>query len=153
MEPSEHISTFIKGFEQCRLKAYKPTPNDVPTIGWGSTGPDVRMGMTWTQAQADARFAHDLAAFAAGVTHELAGAATTQGQFDAMVSFAYNVGLDDDADTKAEGLGDSTLLRKHKAGDYAGAAAEFPKWNKQAGVVLNGLTKRRAAERAIYEGK
>ena len=80
----------------------------------------------------------------------LAGAATTQGQFDALVSFAYNVGLDIDDDTAAEGLGDSTLLRKHKAGDYAGAKAEFLKWVKNDGVVMKGLTRRRAAEAALY---
>jgi lysozyme len=152
MTPSKACSDLIKGFEQCRLTAYLPTPRDRPTIGWGSTGPDIRLGMTWTQAQADARFARDLAAFAIGVTHELRGKPTTQGQFDALVSFAYNVGLDQDADTLAEGLGDSTLLRRHLAGDYAGAAAEFAKWNKQKGVVLNGLTRRRAAEAAMYRG-
>lgn len=153
LKPSQRIVDFIKGFEQCRLKAYMPTPNDRPTIGWGSTGTDIKLGMVWTQAQADARFNRDLAMFSAGVEHMLGGCPTTQGQFDAMVSFAYNVGLDDDADNIAEGFGDSTLLRKHKASDYAGAAAEFPKWNKQKGVVLNGLTRRRKAEAAIYAGE
>lgn len=152
MTPSKACADFIKSFEACRLTAYMPTPNDVPTIGWGSTGRDIKLGTRWTQAQADDRFARDLAMFAAGVEHLLGGAPTTQGQFDALVSFAYNVGLDDDADTLAEGLGDSTLLRKHKAGDYAGAAAEFAKWNKQKGKVLNGLTRRRAGEAAMYRG-
>jgi len=64
MTPSSKCIDFIKSFEQCRLTAYMPTPRDRPTIGWGTTGPDVRMGMTWTQAQADARFARDLADFA-----------------------------------------------------------------------------------------
>jgi len=150
MTPSKACIDLIKSFEQCRLTAYMPTAKDRPTIGWGTTGPDVRMGMTWTQGHADARFERDLADFATGVTHELQGKPTTQGQFDALVSFAYNVGLDDDADTIAEGLGDSTLLKRHLAGDYAGAAAQFALWNKQAGVVLNGLTRRRAAERALY---
>ena len=50
----------IKSYEQCRLTAYLPTPNDVPTIGWGATGPDIVLGMTWTQAQCDARFTTDL---------------------------------------------------------------------------------------------
>lgn len=152
MTPSKQCADLIKGFEQCRLQAFKPTPRDVPTIAWGATGPDVRMGMIWTQYQADARFISDLAAFAVGVTHELNGSPTTQGQFDALVSFAYNVGLDDDEDKLAEGLGDSTLLRLHKAGDYEGAARQFPLWNKQKGVVLNGLTRRRAAEAALYTG-
>jgi lysozyme len=153
MTPSSKCIDFIKSFEQCRLTAYMPTPRDRPTIGWGTTGPDVRMGMIWTQAQADARFARDLAGFAAGVAHELQGRPTTQGQFDALVSFAYNVGLDDDADTLAEGLGDSSLLKKHLAGDYEGAAAQFALWNKQDHIVLNGLTRRRAGEAAMYRGQ
>ena len=152
MTPSSKCIAFIKSFEQCRLTAYMPTPRDRPTIGWGTTGPDVRMGMTWTQAQADARFARDLADFATGVTHELRGRPSTQGQFDALVSFAYNVGLDDDADSLVEGLGDSTLLKKHLAGDYDGAAAQFALWNKQGDVVLKGLTRRRAGEAAMYRG-
>ena len=153
MTPSSKCIDFIKSFEQCRLTAYMPTPRDRPTIGWGTTGPDVRMGMTWTQAQADARFARDLADFAIGVTHELRGRPATQGQFDALVSFAYNVGLDDDADSLVEGLGDSTLLKKHLAGDYDGAAAQFALWNKQGDVVLKGLTRRRAGEAAMYRGQ
>lgn len=150
-KPSARCAAFIKSKEQCRLKAYMPTPNDVPTIGWGSTGRDIRMGMTWTQGQADDRFARDLAMFAAGVDHMIGDSLTTQGQFDALVSFAYNVGLDEDADHIAEGLGDSTLLRLHKLRRYAGAAAEFAKWNKQKGKVLRGLTIRRAEEAAMYQ--
>lgn len=153
MTPSPRCEAIIKSFEKCRLKAYLPTKNDRPTIGWGSTGPDIKLGMTWTQAQADARFARDLAHFATGVLRLLEGAPTTQAQFDALVSFAYNVGLDEDADTKAEGLGDSTLLRLHKAGDYAGAAAQFKFWNKQKGVALPGLTRRRRDEAAMYLAK
>ena len=109
--------------------------------------------MTWTQAQADARFDRDLARFAAGVERLLRGRPTTQAQFDAMVSFAYNVGLDDDGDGIAEGFGDSTLLRLHKAGDFIGAANQFRLWNKQKGVVLAGLTRRRAGEAALYRGE
>lgn len=140
-------------FESCRLTAY-PDPgsaNGEPwTIGWGSTGPGIHKGVVWTQAQCDERFARDLVKFEIGVNTLLAGHPTTQGQFDALVSFAYNVGLDLDEDTKAEGLGDSTLLRKHLAGDYSGAAAEFAKWNKNDGAVMKGLTRRRAAEAALY---
>ncbi|HAK9115445.1 TPA: lysozyme, partial [Salmonella enterica] len=66
----------------------------------------------------------------------------TQGQFDALVSFAYNLG--------ARTLSSSTLLRKLNAGDYAGAADEFLRWNKAGGKVLNGLTRRREAERALF---
>jgi len=144
MMPSTKCADFIKGYEACRLKAYMPTPNDVPTIGWGSTGPDIRLGMTWTQQQADDRFASDLARFGAKVSDLIGAAPTKQNEFDAMTSLAYNIGTGNFAS--------STVLRKHKAGDHDGAAAAFSLWNKQKGVVLNGLTKRRAAEAAMYRG-
>ena len=73
-----------------------------------------------------------------------------QNQFDALVSFTFNVGKDIDADTIAEGLGDSTLLKKLNAKDYTGAAKEFPKWNKAGGKVVAGLTRRRLAEMALF---
>ena len=153
MTPSLACENLIKSFEKCRFVAYKPTPNDVWTCGWGSTGRDIGPTTVWTKQQADDRFRRDLAMFAAGVDHELRGAATTQNQFDALTSFAYNVGLDDDHDGKAEGLGDSTLLKQHIAGHYWAAANEFAKWNKQKGVVLPGLTTRRAAEAKMYRGQ
>lgn len=156
MKVSPRGIDLIHSFESCRLTAY-PDPGSrdgTPwTIGWGATGPGIGRGTVWTQAQADARFAQDLAAREIGVNMLLAGRPTTQGQFDALVSFAYNVGLDIDDDAKAEGLGDSTLLRKHLAGDYAGAAAQFALWNKNDGKVMAGLTRRREAEAALYRGE
>lgn len=149
----------IHSFEGCRLQAYPdPASGGAPwTIGWGSTtdeqGNPIRPGTVWTQARADQRFRQHLAQFEGEVNQLLGDAATTQAQFDALVSFAYNVGSDIDADTLAEGLGDSTLLKKHLRGDYAGAAAEFAKWNKGSGVVMPGLTRRRAAEAAMYRGQ
>lgn len=146
----------IHSFESCKLDAY-PDPGSSDgrpwTIGWGSTGPDIVKGLRWTQAQADARFAADLAKFEDGVTRLLGGAPTSQNQFDALVSLAYNIGLDEDADTIAEGLGDSTLLRKHKAGDYAGAAKAFASWKFNDGRVMRGLVRRRAAEAKMYRGE
>jgi len=144
MTPSPAGIALIKSFEQCRLTAYLPTPKDKPTIGWGTTGADIKMGMTWTQAECDERFAADLRAFAEGVSAALTGE-TTQPQFDAMTSLAYNIG--------ARAFKNSTLLRLHNAGDFAAAAAQFARWNKQAGQVLAGLTRRRAAEAAIYRGE
>jgi lysozyme len=80
--------------------------------------------------------------FEAGVKR-LVKVPLAQGQFDALVSFSFNVGLG--------ALGSSTLLRKLNAGDYRGAAAEFPRWNKAGGKVYEGLTRRRAAERSLFE--
>jgi lysozyme len=153
LAPSAACARLIKGFEQCRLTAYLPTPDDVPTIGWGTTGPGIRLGLVWTQAQADTAFAADLDRFGGTVAALLGPAAqspaaqgprTTQGQYDAMVSLAYNIGT--------TAFRNSTLLRLHLAGRFAEAADQFPRWNKQAGKVLNGLTRRRAVERAMYLG-
>ncbi|HHQ4796638.1 lysozyme [Aeromonas hydrophila] len=141
-------------FESCKLQAY-PDPgskNGEPwTIGWGHTGPEVKCGLVWTQQQADDTFLVDIARFERDVTN-LVKVPLTQGQFDALVLFAYNVGSDIDADTIAEGLGDSTLLRKLNAGDYEGAALEFRKWNKNDGKVMRGLIRRRAAEECLFRG-
>lgn len=152
LTPSKAITDYVKGVETLakmrpdgKVEAYMPTPNDRPTIGYGTTGPDVKMGTVWTREQAEARFAAHFADFSSKVTAILNKAPTTQGQFDAMVSLAYNIGED--------GLAESTLMRLHKNGDYAGAADQFARWNKQKGVVLNGLTKRRAVEAKFYKGE
>jgi GH24 family phage-related lysozyme (muramidase) len=133
----------IHSFESCKLTAY-PDPGSVDgkpwTIGWGSTGPGIAKGVVWTQAQADERFSADLARFEKAVA--LMAPVTTQSQFDALVSFAYNVGL--------SALNDSTLLRLHKAGNYVAAKDQFSRWNKNDGKVMAGLTRRRAAEAALY---
>jgi lysozyme len=139
---------FIKRYEQCRLKAYKPTPDDVWTIGWGHTE-GVYEGLVWTQEMADLAFSFDLEKYETWVS-QLVKVALTQGQFDALVSFCFNVGPDIDVDTIAEGLGDSTLLKKLNAGDYEGARAEFKRWDKQKGKTLAGLTKRRQAEAEMF---
>ncbi len=142
MTPSPRIIAFMKAYEKFRPTGYRPTPRDKWTVGWGTTGPDINQYSTMTLDQADERFTFDLVKFAAGVNRKIGAAPTTQNQFDALVSLAYNIGL------TAEGT--STLLRLHNAGDYAGAASEFPKWDHQDGVVLDGLLNRRKAEAAIY---
>ncbi|MFQ2386766.1 lysozyme [Aeromonas dhakensis] len=151
---SPHGISLMHYFETCKLSAY-PDPgskNGEPwTIGWGHTGPEVKPGLEWTQQQADSVFVDDLRRFERDVL-SLVKVPLTQGQFDALVSFAYNVGSDIDADTIPEGLGDSTLLRKLNAGDYDGAAREFRKWNKNDGKVMRGLTRRRVAEECLFRG-
>lgn len=122
------------------------------TCGLGHTGPDVGPSTVYTPDEAETIFRLDVAHFVADVNLLIHGREILQGQFDALVSFAFNVGSDIDSDEVAEGLGDSTLLRKFLAGDVRGAADEFPKWDRMAGVRTWGLGRRRAAERAVFLG-
>ncbi len=132
---------------QPALKTYR-CPTGKRTIGWGHTGPDVVDGMAITREEAEALFAKDLAFFERGVERAIkGGAATTIGQFSAMVSFAYNTGLDEVKRPKARGLGNSTLLKYHRAGRYAEAAEEFGKWTNGG---MRGLVLRREFEKSVY---
>lgn len=139
MKTSAAGIALIKRFESCRLTAYRDSVG-VLTIGWGHTG-KVWLGMVVTQEQADALLAADVQRFERGVA-ALLKVPVTQGQFDALVSFAFNCGLGN--------LGSSMLLRKLNAGDVNGAATEFPRWNKAGGSVLRGLTLRREAEQRLF---
>ena len=134
----------IKEFEGCSLAAYR-CPAGVWTIGYGHTGKvdgkAVSLGMRITQTKAAQLLREDLASFEAAVNAAVK-TLITQNMFDALVSFSYNCG--------AGALRNSTLLRKLNAGDYLGAADEFPKWNKAGGKVLNGLVRRREAERKLF---
>jgi GH24 family phage-related lysozyme (muramidase) len=141
----------IKGFEGCAkvrrdglVEAYPDpgTGGEPWTIGWGATGPGIGPGTIWTQAQCDARLATDVARHARDVCRVLGGAATTQGQFDALVSFHYNTGA----------IARATLTRLHRAGDFQAAAREFARWNRAGGRVLRGLSRRRRAEAQFYSG-
>ncbi|MDB5698004.1 MAG: hypothetical protein JWN69_808 [Alphaproteobacteria bacterium] len=129
----------IRDHEGLRLDAYL-CPAKVWTIGYGSAGPGVRAGLRISEAEAEALLRSDVARFEQGVGR-IAGRCT-QGQFDALVSFAFNLGLG--------ALMSSTLLKKHKAGDHQAAAAEFARWVNARGRRLPGLAKRRAAEAALY---
>jgi len=147
MTPSKACADLVKSFEGCVLKAY-PDPGsggDPWTIGVGATGPGISKGVVWTQQQADDRLMADLARFGRGVWNAIGEKETTQNRFDALVSFAFNVGLGN--------LLSSTLLRKHVSGDYEGAAEQFGRWSKANGKTMKGLTRRRAAEAALYRGQ
>jgi len=158
MRAGPKAKALVKKWEGCKLRAYPdPGTGGKPwTIGWGATsdekGMPIKPGTVWTQARADARLDQTLEAFAADLRFLLGDAPTTQDQFDALLSFMYNVGADIDQDDIAEGLGDSTLLKKHLAGDYAGAGREFGKWINANGRPMNGLRNRRAEEAALYRG-
>lgn len=129
----------IKAAEGKALQAYV-CPAGVKTIGYGHTGVDVKLGQVITEAQAEELLSRDLAKFEADVARLCPS--TTDNQFSALVSFAYNVG--------AANLAASTLRKKHNAGDYTGAKTEFGKWVRGGGRVLPGLVKRRAAEADLY---
>ena len=139
MKTSALLTALIKRFEGLRLRAYL-CPAGVPTCGYGSTGPDVKLGVTWTPEQAEARMQADAAVFQAA-TVKLCPTADTEGRQAALADFAYNLGL-----TRLKA---STLRRRVLAGDWAGARVELAKWNRGGGRVLPGLVARRKAEGAL----
>lgn len=134
-------AALIKEFEQCRLSAYLPTSDDVPTIGYGHTK-GVSMGDTCTQEQADAWFLEDVA-WAEDCVNEAVSVDLDQAQFDACVSLCFNIGCG--------AFKKSTLVRLLNADDYDGAALQFRRWSKQNGKELAGLIRRREAERQLFE--
>lgn len=132
-----------KEFEGCSLGAY-PDPEygwKVATIGYGATGPSIVEGTIWTQAQADADLLYRMKGIGAHID-SLVSIPITDEQKAAMCDLAYNIGLG--------AFGDSTLLKMLNVGHIQGAADQFPLWNKSNGVALDGLVRRRAAERAMF---
>lgn len=140
----------IKKWEGCakqradgRFDAY-PDPGSADgkpwTIGWGSTGPDVRKDVIWTQSQCDERFDHEIMAYVNEVARFLGTAPTTQNQFDALVSFHYNTGA----------IAKSGLGKLHKQSRFAEAQAEFGKWIYNDQKPMNGLKSRRSDEARLY---
>lgn len=137
----------IAGHEGVRLKAYPdPATGGEPwTIGVGHTSaaglPKVYKGLTITADECDEILSRDLATFERAV-EKAVKVPLNQNQFDALVSFTFNVG--------AGNLQKSTLLKRLNQGDYRGAAEQFGAWNKAAGKVMKGLVTRRADERALF---
>ena len=131
----------IQSYEKLRLRAYKPTPDDVWTCGWGSTK-GVTQDTVWTQDEADARFLNDVEWVEACINQNVK-VPLTQQEFDALCSLVFNIGCG--------AFKTSTLLRLLNASDYDGAEHEFRRWDKQAGQVLAGLTRRRADEARLFE--
>lgn len=152
MTPSKRLFDHIRSRERLRVKPYR-CPSGKPTQGYGHTrgifmdSPDI------LKAQAEVWLHQDVEE-AASAVRRLVKVELTQGQFDALTDFVFNIGADEDADDIAEGLGDSTLLHKLNAGDYAGAAAEFGKWKfgtvNGKKILMGGLVERRKVERAWF---
>ena len=135
----------IKRFEGFSSTPYL-CPADVPTIGYGNTrridGSRVAMDDEPISEEAgEALLAHELLSFERSVG-KLITAELTQVMFDALISFTYNLG--------SGNLQSSTLRMKLNRGHYEGAADEFPKWRKAQGRVLQGLVRRRIAERKLF---
>lgn len=128
-----------KDFEKCRLKPYRDS-GGVWTNGWGNTH-NVDPNITITQEQADADLLANLQD-AVDAVNDHVTVDLTQQQFDALVDFTFNCG--------ATAFRTSTLLRKLNARDYEGASNEFDRWNKDGGVVVSGLIRRRDSEQELF---
>lgn len=141
MQPSSWLFDFLKSYEKFRPTAYRPTPRDKWTCGYGHTE-GVTEYTTCAMPQATMWLEQDVAGAAEQVNRHVT-VPLTQAQFDALVSLVFNCGL-------------APLIlhlgQKLNRGDYAGCAAEFPRWDKQAGEELEGLEKRRIAEMKHFLG-
>ena len=146
-----HISDkgleLIKHFEGCELEAYKCAAG-VWTIGYGHTK-DIQEGDKWSQDKADFMLWRELEEEYEKYVHDYVHVPLNQSQFDALVSWTYNLGP---ANLKA-----STMLKKLNNGEYEEVPAQMARWNKATvngkRTVLEGLTRRRKAEGQLFEGK
>jgi lysozyme len=126
-------------FEGCKLTAYRDQ-GGVLTIGYGHTS-HVYEGQTCTQEEADSWLAQDIT-LAENAVNRLVGVKLTQGEFDAVVDFTFNVGVSK--------FSNSTMIHLLNEGKYGEAANEFEKWKYVGGVVCAGLLRRRVAEKAVF---
>lgn len=131
--------SLIKGFEGFRSQAYLDTGN-VPTIGYGTTR-GVKMGQTITKEQAETALIRDVQSAEKSVT-QLVKVKLTQDQFDALVSFVYNLGHGN--------FSGSTLLSLLNQGHYSAVAPQLLRWNRDNGRIIDGLTRRRKAEGDLF---
>ena len=139
MKISENGLNLIKHFEGCELQAYE-CPAGVWTIGYGHIK-TAHEGKVITQEQADEMLVEEMEEYE-GYINRAVKVELNQNQFDAMVSWVYNLGNGN--------LGASTLLKVLNMGDYAGVPAQMLRWNKAGGKVLEGLTRRRQAEADLF---
>jgi len=127
----------IKSFESCKLSAYLDG-NGIPSIGWGHTGPEVHLGLVWTQDQSDSQFLLDLAQRAEAPVNNLVTVALTSNQFSALCCFVFNIG--------SGNFRGSSALHLLNAGNYKDVPAHIMLWDEVAGHDSNGLIRRRKAE-------
>ena len=142
MKISQEGLSLIKKFEGLELTAYQCSAG-VWTIGYGHTK-DVQEGDEWSEAHADHMLEVELEEFEEYINDNVT-VALSQNQFDALVSWVYNLGP---ANLKA-----STMLKVLNSGDYEGVPAQIQRWNKAGGKVLEGLIRRRKAEALLFVGR
>lgn len=143
MRTSIKAIDLIKQYEGCELKVYKDS-KDFLTVGYGHKilpQDRLKLNQTITQEQADSFLAFDLARTEAGVDR-LLHVDVTDNQFDALVSFAFNIGVG--------ALERSSLLNNLNTKRFTTAADELLQWNHSGGVVVKGLLLRRTAERSLF---
>ena len=143
MHTSDEGFELIKKFEGCELEAYKCAAG-VWTIGYGHTK-DVQEGDKWTEEKADFMLWRELDDEYEHYVNSLVTVPINQCQFDALVSWTYNLGPNN--------LKKSSMLRVLNEGKYDEVPAQMKRWNKAKGKVLAGLTRRREAEALMFEGK
>ena len=146
MKISNNGLELIKQFEGLSLKPYLDAVN-IPTIGFGSTYYEDGTKVTLKDKPITEERATQLLEFIANKTfgeniNKVVKVPLNQNQFDALVSFAYNIGN--------KNFNWSTLLKKLNLSDYEGASSEFLRWNQANGKVLQGLNKRRLKEKELF---
>jgi|TARA_Y100000015_G_C2363846_1_gene76543 lysozyme len=142
MKISQEGIELIKKFEGCKLETYRCSAN-VPTIGYGHTR-TVEENMSITQDTAEALLVEDLKEFE-GYVNDLVTVDLNENQFSSLVSWTFNLG--------PSNLKSSTLLKLLNQEKYDEIPAQIKRWNKSAGVVSDGLIRRREAESLLWQGK
>lgn len=130
----------IKQYEGLSLKAYL-CPAKVYTIGYGHTGPEVNNNTRYTQERADLVLEDDILKFCRIVT-DIVKVPINNNQFSALVCLAFNIG--------GQAFSSSTLVKLLNAGDIKSASAQFLRWNRVNGKILEGLTRRRQSEKDLF---
>lgn len=140
MKLNEAGIDLIKHYEGCKLDAYQDIVG-VWTIGYGTTGPDIVKGLSWTQEDCDKMLQADLDHVSTRL-NSIITVDLTDSQFSACCCLAYNIGLGN--------FRSSTLLRLINQDRLDQASDEFPKWDHAGGKVVQGLLNRRLAEQKLF---